>query len=67
MVTTAVSPGARVGMVTLAVLFAPEATVPAAVEPIVEVPETKVMPVGKLSTTLTEVAVDGPLLVTFIV
>ena len=67
MITTAVSPGAKVGIVTLAVLFAPEATVPAVVEPITDVPETKVTPVGKLSTTLTEVAVDGPLLVTFIV
>ena len=66
-VTTAVSPGANVGMVTFAVLLEPAATVPAAVEPISDVPETKRTPVGRVSTTLTDVAVDGPLLVTFIV
>ena len=64
MVTTAVSPGARVGIVTLAVLLAPEATVPAVEDPMTEVPETKVKPVGKVSTTETDVAVDGPLFVT---
>ena len=66
-VTTAVSPGAKVGMVTLAVLLAPEATVPAVVDPINDVPETNTAPAGSVSTTLTAVAVDGPLFVTFIV
>ena len=66
-VTTAVSPGDNVGMVTLAVLFEPEATVPAEVEPISDVPETKITPDGRVSTTLTEVAVDRPLFVTFMV
>ena len=65
--TTAVSPGAKVGMVTLAVLLVPEATVPAFVVPIKEVPDTNVAPAGSVSTTLTEVAVDGPLFVTFMV
>ena len=65
--TTAVSPGAKVGIVTLAVLFVPDVTVPAAVDPINDVPETKVTPVGNVSTTLTNVAVEGPLFVTFIV
>ena len=67
MIITAVSPGANVGIVTFAVLFAPEATMPAAVVPISEVPETKTAPAGNVSTTLTEVAVDGPLFVTFMV
>ena len=66
-VTTAVSPGAKVGMTTFAVLLDPDATVPAVAEPISDVPETKTAPVGNVSTTLTDVAVDGPLLVTFIV
>ena len=66
-VTTVVSPGAKVGIVTLAVLLEPEATVPAEVEPISDVPEIKVTPDGRVSTTLTEVAVDRPLFVTFTV
>jgi hypothetical protein len=63
-VTTAVSPGAKVGIVTFAVLLEPDATVPAVDEPMTDVPETKVKPVGSVSTTETDVAVDGPLLVT---
>lgn len=66
-VTTAVSPGASDGMVTVAVLLAPDATVPAAVDPMREVPLTNVTPDGRVSETATEVAVDGPLFVTFIV
>ena len=66
-VTTVVSPGAKVGMLTLALLFEPAATVPAAVEPMSDVPEIKVTPDGRVSTTLTDVAVDGPLFVTFMV
>ena len=63
-VTTAVSPGLRVGIVTDAVPLVAE-TVPAVVEPMSEVPLTKVNPVGKASLTCTLVAVDGPELVTF--
>ncbi len=66
-VTTAVCPGAKVGMVTVAELFAPDVTVPAAVDPMSDVPLTKVTPVGRVSATATDVAVDGPLFVTFIV
>ena len=63
-VTTAVSPGLRVGIVTDAVPLVAE-TVPAVVEPMSEVPLTKVNPVGKASLTCTLVAVDGPEFVTF--
>ena len=63
-VTIADSPGANVGMATLAVLFAPEETVPAGVVPISDVPETNVTPVGNVSATFTVVAVEGPLFVT---
>jgi hypothetical protein len=63
-VTIADSPGANAGMTTLAVLFAPDETVPAGVEPINEVPETNVTPVGNVSATFTVVAVEGPLFVT---
>ena len=64
MVTTADSFGANVGMTTLAVLFAPDETVPAGVLPISDVPETNVTPAGNVSTTFTDVAVEGPLFVT---
>lgn len=63
-VTIADSPGANAGMTTLAVLFAPDETVPAGVEPIKDVPETNVTPVGKVSATFTVDAVEGPLFVT---
>jgi hypothetical protein len=62
-VTTAVSLGLSVGMVTDAVLPVAD-TVPAVVPPIVEVPDTNVNPAGKTSLTAMLVAVEGPEFVT---
>ena len=61
---------------TVIVAEAPEASVPTlavtafpelVTEPVVELPETKVRPLGKLSVTTTVVASEGPLLVTSMV
>ena len=67
-VTAAVSPGTREGIVTLAeALLVPGMRFVGAPPPMAKLPDTNVTPVGSVSTNAIDVAVEGPLFVTFMV